>query len=246
MTTPSPESLVEPAEFRARIQAKYAAEFGLYFEILNILEQAYRQQVSLPTDVHRTVDMLMLQSCRAYSSIYLLAVPAHIEDAAIITRRLMEIAVHAGFIIEPPDESGQRERARKYLVGLWFETPESVKDVLSPDYRAAWQQYYTEHKHLLPKQSRSGDASLWNMFRELGREDSYIQDYTFLSGIAYGNPPNLIYDYRHFSVEVRPDRLIPFILRYASRYCLTTTLIWNHLFGVIDDAILDALIQRAG
>jgi Family of unknown function (DUF5677) len=246
MTTPYPESLVEPAEFRARIQAKYAAEFGLCFEILNTLEQAYQQRISLPTDVHRTLDMLMLQSCRAYSSVYLLAVRAHIEDAAIITRRLMEIAVHAGYVIEPPDESGQRERARRYLAVLWLETPESVKEALSPDYRAAWEQYYTTHKHLLPKRNRPRDPNFSDMFRELGREETHVQDYAFLSGLAHGHPPNLIYEYRHFSIEVRPDRLVPFILRYASRYCLTTTIIWNHLFGVIDDAILDALIQRAG
>src|SRR5712692_2214950 len=106
-------------KFRRRVRTKYKSAFVLHADVAALLDSVIAQQTHLRTDVARAFDMLMVQACMAHESVRCLAVRALVEDAATITRRLLEIAVQAGYIMAPPTVRARRERARKYLLFLW-------------------------------------------------------------------------------------------------------------------------------
>ncbi len=107
----SSKPMQSPEEFRAAIRAKYPEEFLLCQDVAAILEQAVKQPRRLVNEVARVADMLMVQAYKAHASVYFLAVRAQIEDAATITRRLLEIAVQAIYITGDSDPEVCKQRA---------------------------------------------------------------------------------------------------------------------------------------
>ena len=151
MSEESSEPLAEPHEFRAQILAEYPDDFARFRDVLATLEPAIGSQesVQLSTELHRAMDMIMLQAYKSLCSVYVLLVRAHFEDAATICRRLMELAAQAGYIVEIEEDAEQNRRAGGYLASLWEAAPPQLKDALPADYRAAWEKYHRDHQHLL-------------------------------------------------------------------------------------------------
>src|SRR5262245_38187407 len=84
-----------PREFRARVIEKYAVYFSFCQKVAATFEKALDKPQELHDEVARVLSMFMYQAYKAHSSMYVLAVRAFVEDAATITRRLLEIAVQA-------------------------------------------------------------------------------------------------------------------------------------------------------
>lgn len=106
-----PQSMQLAEEFRAAIRAKYPQAFSFHRDVATVLEQAIAKPCHLTNEVARTADMLMVQAYKAHVSVYFLAVRALIEDAATITRRLLEIAVQTVYITGDSDSAECRHRA---------------------------------------------------------------------------------------------------------------------------------------
>jgi hypothetical protein len=100
-----------PKEFRTAIRTKYPEAFLLHHNVAAALEPAIEKPHRLADEVTRATDMLMVQAYKAHASVYLLAVRAQVEDAATITRRLLEIAVQTIFITGDSDTEVRKQRA---------------------------------------------------------------------------------------------------------------------------------------
>ncbi len=129
MSEESSEPLAEPHEFRAQILAEYPDDFARFRDVLATLEHAIGSQesVQLSTELHRAMDMIMLQAYKSLCSVYVLVVRAHFEDAATICRRLMELAAQAGYIVEIEEDAEQNRRAGGYLASLWEAAPPQLR-----------------------------------------------------------------------------------------------------------------------
>ena len=239
------EQLAEPQQFRARMLREHAESFRLFYDVVSAVEGAFQESVQISDNVRRAVDMLMVQGYKAYSSVYVLLVRGHVEDGATIARRMLELAVQTVYIAAESEEDVRCDRADRYLANLWDAAPDTLRASMPANARLAWERHFEKHGHHLPKKRRSWGPNFREMFRAIGCEATYVQDYTFLSGIAHGSPPNLIYDYRGPTVEVRHGRHVSLILTYATRYFLAIIEQWNLLFGLIDSDQYSHFVSRA-
>lgn len=241
----SSKPMQSPEEFRAAIRAKYPEEFLLCQDVAAILEQAVKQPRRLVNEVARVADMLMVQAYKAHASVYFLAVRAQIEDAATITRRLLEIAVQAIYITGDSDPEVCKQRAGRYLAHLWASIPDEWRTKMPIEERTAWETYYQSHQHLLPAKRRSWGPNFRSMFQEIGHVSTYERDYSLLSRIAHGAPPSLVQDYAQLVVPLRSDTFVPTILIFASRYYLAVAGQWNDIFHLANSDELVGLVGRA-
>lgn len=227
------------------IRAKYRDAFSLHRDVATTLESAVRRTRRLADGVSRAADMLMVQGYKAHGSVYLLAVRAQVEDAATITRKLLEIAVQTIYITADDNADVCRQRAGRYLAYLWNSVPQEWRAKMPDRERQVWEAYHADHGRLLSERSRSWGPNVRSMFEEIGQPETYEQDYSLLSRIAHGTPPSLVQDYAQPIVPLRDDTFVPMVLVFASRYYLATAGQWNRLFRLVDEGALASLIERA-
>jgi hypothetical protein len=234
-----------PQDFRASIREKFAETFKFYSDVAVELEKGVESSRGLLGELALAIDMLMVQAYKAHGSVYLLAEVAHVEDAATITRRLLELAVQAVYIGADDQEVVRFERAGRYVAHMWDRLEVSVKARLSAQALAPWKSVHDQYSPLLsPKRKRWG-PSFKQMFEEIGHPDAYRDDYSLLSEISHGSPDDLIIHYSAPTVHLRPDAHVPTVLNYASRYYLIVAEQWNRLFHTIDDKKLGHLCAQA-
>src|SRR5687768_8783561 len=92
--------LIPVSEFRARIRERYKRQFEVHQAVAARVERAYQEHRQLVDPIHLAIDMLMTQAYKAHLSVRILAEHAHVEDAATISRRLLEISVQTVYIGE--------------------------------------------------------------------------------------------------------------------------------------------------
>ncbi len=234
-----------PEAFRAAVRAKHSAAFSLHRDVAALLETAIEQPRHLLVDdvVSRAADMLMVQAYKAHGSVYFLAVRAHVEDAATITRRLLEIAVQLTYIAGHGDPEVHRQRAGQFLAYFWESIPDGWRRKFPMSERTAWETLHQTHRHLLRKK-RWGPTFI-EMFQDIGRSDTYDEDYSLLSNIAHGTPSSLVLDYAEPVVKLHSDVHVPLVLVFASRYSLALARHWNDVFHIIPDGELSGLAGTA-
>lgn len=225
-------------EFAEAVRKKYRSAFDLHGELAQLLQDTAVKSRYLPDLVARATDMLFVQGFKAHQSVYFLCSQALVEDAATIVRRLLELFVQAIYIARDSEESERTQRAGMYLAFLWHEWPADLRERIPPDERAAWESVYVTYAHDF-KYKRWG-PSFAKMFGYAGRADTYEEDYSLLCGFAHGSPTSLVGSYSQARVELHPDRWVPFLLEYATRYALGLTLVWNDIFHLCDDGRLAA------
>jgi hypothetical protein len=234
-----------PEEFRAAIRAKYPHAFSFHRDVAIVLEESIAKPRHLVDEVARTADMLMVQAYKAHASVYFLAVRALIEDAATITRRLLEIAVQAVYITGESDPAESKQRAGRYLAYLWYSMPPEWRQRMSIEERTVWETSYQTYQHWLPARPIRWGPNFSEMFEAVGLKDTYREDYSLLSSIAHGTPPHLVQDYAQPVVPLGPDDFIPMMLVFASRYHLAVADQWNDIFCLIAPTQLEVLVSRA-
>jgi hypothetical protein len=100
---------------------------------------------------------------------------------------------------------------------------------------------------------RRWGPSFGEIFAELEKADdaaggprgSYRENYSLLSNIAHGSPPNLVHSYAQGVVPIHDDRLVSSLLTLGSMYSLISAATWNEHFGGIDLKDLEELRDRA-
>jgi hypothetical protein len=237
------DDLSDPATFRAGVRAKYRDEFRLHLEVAEALEQAIASKRSLTSNAHVALDMFMTQAYKSHFGVWLMAERAQAEDAATLTRRLMELSIQAIYIGGDDSPQTVAHRAGCYLAGLWRSVPDELRTLLPADHRAAWQAILEEFGRHLPK-SKGWGPTFRDMFEEADLLDAYQQDYSLLSAIAHGSMREAALHYSVPVVDLRSDLHVPVLLIFATRYYLAVADIWNRYFGVLDPSVLSAFVQR--
>ena len=231
-----------PADFRAGIREKYARQFALHREVAERLEEVISARRQLPSHVHVALDMLMTQAYKTHLAVRLLAERAQAEDAATMTRRLMELGIQAVYIGCDDDVEVTASRAGCYLAWIWRSAPDELHRHVPEAARQEWQKLVDDYGPQLPKARRWG-PSFRDMFEAAGLLDAYEQDYTLLSAIAHGSARDLALHYAMPIINLRSDMHVPALLIFASRYYLSVADAWNRHFTRIDPAVYNRLLD---
>lgn len=225
------------AEFKQSVRDRYPEAFAMHREVLELLEPAIetpRRQAAL---FDLAVDMLFVQAYKAHVSVLLLVLHGHMEDAATVARRLLELAAAMGYFGLAPTPEAKTARVKRYLADMWTDLPPEGQNLLPNAAREFW------HK-IANGTPRGALPKIQSIFSELGRQDTYNDDYSLLSRIAHGASSDQIIAFAADTVPVRPLWHLGTLLALASRYFVAAALVWNDSFSLIDQGKLDALSEK--
>ena len=113
--------------------AKHRAAFGLWLLIHQTLEKVVTCDRNLQSSFARALDHLFIQAFKSHGSLYSLCVLGHCEDAAMIARRIFEIALQIGYL--DSEEPEQENRGREYLAYFFHLVPKGIlsNPLLTPE-----------------------------------------------------------------------------------------------------------------
>jgi hypothetical protein len=221
-------------EFRAAVIARHAPAFELHQKVLVEMERAINKDRDLSDLVSRAVDMLFVQAFKSLTSARELASLALSEDAATLTRRLMELAVRSIFIARDSEEQTRLDRAGSYLADLWSEWPADSRAVIPEAERKAWETIASAYPQRDANGKRRRRPTIKEQFEYAEQPETYTQDYSYLSSISHGLPPAFVHQYSQGIVQIHDDREVPRLLVFATSYGLVTFLVWQEHFGIPD------------
>ncbi len=230
--------LTSGEQFRRSVRAHFPVEIALHRDIAVFLEPYVDAPRPLDTPLRLALDMLFTQAYKAHYSVKLLVEAGHMEDAATITRRLLELGAASIYILSADTAREVEDRARRYLSHLWDELPPEGRQHLPPEARAFWE-------GLRGKLPRGPWPGWQKIFSELGASETYNEDYSLLANIAHGVSPAQVVAYSRWEVPIRDTRHLGGLLRFASRYYLGVADSWNRECQLIDAAALANLVERA-
>jgi hypothetical protein len=206
-------------------------------------EEGIRKSRPLSGAVAYALDMLLVQAYKTHLSVFALCELAHIEDAATLARRLLELSAQAAFMLSPAGKGEQQ--AARYLADLWDRLPVERREALPVHLVAHWEAVVAPFKGTLSPQRPRWGPPFKDMFEAAGMASTYEEDYRFLSGIAHGSAEDQILHYSARTVNVRPSEQVPTILVVATRYYLSLVVQWNNHFQVLPEDRLLAFITAA-
>ena len=178
--------------------------------------------------------MLFVQAFKSLTAVRELASLALAEDAAALTRRLMELAVKTIFIARDSEEQTRVDRAGTYLADLWNEWPADLHAVIPEPERNVWETLAAAYPRYESNGKRRRRPSIKKQFEYADQPETYAKDYSYLSSITHGLPPAFVHQYSHGFVPVHDDREVPRLLVYSASYALVTFLVWQEHFGFTD------------
>lgn len=225
--------MTEPSAFRRQVRANHKAAFRQWFKVAQALEDAVAAPRNLRSPLRLALDFFLVQSYKSHGSVGLLAERAQTEDAATLTRRLLEMGVQAAYIARPRSRTEADRRAGTFLAHLWRSAPDELRRTLPVADAEAFEEIWTRHRGYLPKLPYRWGPELRGMFRALGIEETYVQDYSLLSALSHGTDSGILHDYTRHPIPIHSDRHVSIILRYASRYYLGTAIVWNRVLRVV-------------
>jgi hypothetical protein len=148
-------------------------------------------------------------------SVYHLAVRGQQEDAFTLVRRILELAVQLEYL----------QRA----------TPDEV------DARAS--QYLNQDPDVGPHYWWGG--SFTTLFRDLGLEATFANDYRLLAQIGHGAARRILPAVRDGQVHIRSTEHFTTLLVFAVLYTLGTARAWNSRFHLLPDEAIEQLAARS-
>lgn len=223
---------LSPQQFRDATIARHRAAFDLHETVLREMERAITRGRDLSDVVSRAVDMLFVQAFKSLTAMGELSKLALTEDAATITRRLMELAVWTIFIARDSEPDACRDRASSYLASLWEEWPLELRAAIPQPERAAWEAIAAAYPAVDSEGKRRHRPSFKELFEYAEHPDTYKLDYSHLSSISHGRPSSFVHYYSRGVVQIHDDREVSGLLVYAASYALVTFLIWQEHFGI--------------
>src|SRR5689334_17959727 len=230
---PAP-SLGSEEAYRSDVRRRYAKAFELHRTALELIKPAVGSERRLESVVHVTLDMLMTQAYKTHYAVSVLAERGHVEDAATLTRRLMELAVQAVYIGAESEDDIRVRRAGAYLAHLWRSSETEARKHLPAEIVQEWERIYTAYQGELKSKTRWGPR--WDqMFEALGLGDTYTQDYSLLSGVAHGSTPEALMTYSMSTVPIRSHYQVPTLLHFSTRYYLAVAGQWNNYFRLVPE-----------
>lgn len=246
LTPGSPVSAADQdlTKYRTGVWERHKNWFEFHHEVAAALEAAVKQPRTYPTHVHLVLEMLMLQGLKSHAAVSLLAQHGLMEDAASATRRLMELAIQAGYIGLESDEKERRRRAGRLAAFMWRRVPDRFKRRLPDEVRKMWVGLGRGYGRYVPANARRWGPTFFDMFVELGQEELYRQDYSFLSGLAHGTSDHQVFQFATMPFRIHRDDHASVLLRYSSRYYLALAYAWNKAFDVLAETDFDEFTER--
>jgi hypothetical protein len=190
---------------------------------------------NLSNPVSIALDMLMYQAVKSSGALSLLSQHALLEDAATISRRLMELAITAAYIYCDGNEAAQASRAARYLVHMWRQLPERALVHIPETVQTEWRALDARIGDSLPRTAKRWGPLWKGMFTDVGAEDLYQEDYTYLSAMAHGSPDDLIVLFSHQTIRVHRHDHAGILLIYGTKYLMIVATTWNRLFRIVPD-----------
>jgi hypothetical protein len=229
------------AAAKAATLARHRAAFDLWLLIHRPLEGAVVRPRVLGSAFERAVDLLFIQAFKSHGSLYPLCVLGHCEDAAMIARRIFEVALQVAYL---DSEDAEREnRALQYLAYFFHMVPNGIlaDRSLTPEAKQQWQQLYDQAKPWLqfdqkgrPSRSWSG-LSIADLARRLGLQEAYDRDYRFLSNVAHVSSAGTMLRMVDGAIQITDDSNVTPTLVHGTRYVLAVLEVWNAHFKLIGD-----------
>jgi hypothetical protein len=116
---------------------------------------------------------------------------------------------------------------------------------MPPHIRGVWESISNATGPLPPGRPRWG-PTFKQMFEYAGLDDTYKEDYTFLSTLAHGSSEEQIVLFSLPTIQIRPTHQVGMLLVFASRYYLAVAEIWNRASHAIEPSEFAALAERSG
>jgi hypothetical protein len=230
---------------------RHKAAFGLWLLIHQTLEDVVIRDRKPRTSFAKALDLLFIQAFKSHGSLYSLCILGHCEDAATIARRIFEIGLQVGYLdLEEPE---WENRGRRYLAYFFHLVPKGIlaSPSLTPEERQRWQQLYDQNKRWLKFNKNGNPLSNWSglsvatLARKLNMEQTYDQDYRFLSNMAHASSAGSLLGMREGELQITDDTAATPILVYGTRYMLAVTEVWNAHFKLIEESKIDEFRKRS-
>jgi hypothetical protein len=228
--------------FKMRTREQHAAAFELHHDMAVAFERAVMTSREHDGAIALALDLLMLQGYKAHSSVRLLAECGHLEDAAALTHRLLEITARGAFVGGHEDRMVRQERAARYLGRLWSSVPEEGRSALPPAIRARWDAIREEAGP--PSDGAADEVEGSEAVEHAGLAKEHAHDGALLSSLAHGAFAEQVLRVSQPAVEVRLAEQVGLLLVTASRYYLALAEQWNRVFGLIEKQTFESLSHR--
>jgi hypothetical protein len=236
MSSPQPV-----AQFRAMVRAAHAVAFTLHRDVAVTLEDAIIISRPHSNEMSIVLDMHMIQAYKAHLSVCLLCEHGMIEDAATITRRLLELSIQTVYIAAEDDPKVCQRRAGSYLAFLWRKFPRRFRENFPANAKARWSGYARKYGRYVRKNAKSWGPNWKQMFTAIDSEKLYNTDYALLSSIAHGSPDEQVLTYSASTVRIHAHHHVSALLVFASKYYLAVAEQWNHEFKLVEQVNLDRM-----
>lgn len=221
------------ADFHNATRTNFTPDFSLHSRVAEALLPfvLHERRVSAPCET--ALDFLLIQAYKAHDAVAVLAENGLIEDAATVTRRLMEVGIQAVYIGADSEIDTCNERGGRYLSYLWREMPAEAKAHLNAAATAHWTAMAAKYGAGIHPRAKQWGPKVSEMFEYAERRDTYDQDYSLLSQVAHGSPEEFILHYSAERFPLRSTLHLPAVMKFASRYYVATADIWNRHFRLI-------------
>jgi hypothetical protein len=221
---------------------RHRAAFGLWLLVHQTLEDVVIRDRNLQSSFARALDHLFIQAFKSHGSLYSLCILGHCEDAAMIARRIFEIALQVGYL--DSEEPERENRGREYLAYFFHLVPKGIlsNPSLTPEERKRWQHLYDQNRQWLKFTKSGNPLPNWSGLRvadlasKLKMQKAYDEDYRFLSNMAHASSAGSLLRIVDGEVQITDDSAATPILVYGTRYMLAVTEVWNAHFKLIEES----------
>jgi len=234
-----------PDRFQAEVRRRHRPAFILCEDVVATLKHAISKPRRLSRAVPRAFELLMYQAHKSLLATCALSSRALTEDASTLTRRLLEIAVTAGYIAYGTSADERDRRAGCYLSQLWNETPPELRKTIPLGEQRRWHTLVRRHHQRFAHTNPCRLPKFVKMFVDVEQTQTYEADYSLLSSIAHGRAPSLVQDHASCPIPILNDSQVSTILVFACRYYLAVADLWNRRLCLMPTRVLKPVIQRS-
>jgi hypothetical protein len=111
--------------FRATVRQQHAEALSIHRDVAIGVEEALLRERAHKDELGLALDMLLGQAYKAHLSVWLLSEHGHVEDAATIARRVMELVAQGVYIGMDDAQSTRTSRAGRFCAHLWVSLSEA-------------------------------------------------------------------------------------------------------------------------
>jgi hypothetical protein len=237
-------------EFIATMIENHRRAFTLFKDIMEEIERVISAQRDVQPAYNRALDLLFIQTYKSFSSVYVLWVRGHGEDAVTILRRLLEIAFQVAWL-EKAEKDEKEDRGAEYLAYFWS-IAEDLPTDFPEDKRIYFKQMLQKHERFLKRDKNGKILDWWGggginaLARKVGLEDTYDKDYRRLCKTAHCTAQGILPCINNDVINIRSnqyDRFMEGILVFACRYMISIANSWNITFELLNNERLSELCK---